>query len=102
MGLNTGRTLKLSWGVAFLDSIMPVNVRLFFPFSEQNLFSQLISTGMLHIVCLVFGVFSLWHVWSRALIHSFEVSKETVLVTNIILPCFNFCHYGNQNKLAYK
>ena len=68
MGLNLGRRLKLSWIVVFfsafigsyshvfLDSIMHADVRPFFPVSEQNPFLQFISTGMLHIVSLVFGM----------------------------------------------
>lgn len=68
LGLDPSRTVKIPWVVVFvsafigssshvlLDSIMHSDVRPFFPISDANIFLRLVSTGMLHILCLVAGV----------------------------------------------
>lgn len=68
IGLNPGKKLKISWNVVFfsaffgsyshvfLDSVMHSDVRPFYPLTESNMFLQIVSTGMLHIVCLVCGL----------------------------------------------
>ena len=68
LGLNPSRDLKISWSVVFfsafvgsfshvfIDSIMHSDVRPFFPLTDENIFLQLVSTGMLHIICIATGV----------------------------------------------
>ena len=68
LGINPDRKLRISWMVVFvsafvgafshvfLDSIMHSDVRPFFPLTDSNIFLQLVSTGMLHIICLVTGI----------------------------------------------
>jgi len=68
LGLNPSRALKISWSVVFsssfvgcfshvlIDSIMHGDVRPFFPLSEGNVFHHLVSTGMLHVLCLISGI----------------------------------------------
>ena len=65
--INPDRELRISWMVVFvsafvgafshvfLDSIMHSDVRPFFPLTDSNIFLQLVSTGMLHIICLMTG-----------------------------------------------
>jgi len=68
LGINPTRDLKISWLVVFassfigsfshvfIDSIMHGDVRPFFPITDNNMFLQLVSSGMLHILCLASGV----------------------------------------------
>ena len=68
LGLSPSRELRISWVVVFvsaflgafshvfIDSIMHSDVRPFYPLTDENIFLQLVSTGMLHILCLVSGV----------------------------------------------
>ena len=68
LGLNPSRQLKISWYVVFtssfigsfshvfIDSVMHSDVRPFFPLTDSNIFHQLVSTGILHILCLVSGL----------------------------------------------
>ncbi len=62
------RQIKIAWWVAFLsafvgtfshvflDSIMRVDLELFYPFSKSNAFLNLISVSALHKFCIYSGV----------------------------------------------